>query len=138
MSLAVVLVLSAILFAVFGGHLLDTGMGDAEFGTAVNALLLSPAVMFWTFAAGAVATVLGAYTTARIARGALFQNTVGLPRRLVRAEPAGLRQQLPAVGRGGQLPADAAVGVRRRLPREPAGRGAPGLTGTLALDGVPP
>ena len=76
MSLAVVLVLSAILFAVFGRHLLDTGMGDAEFEAAVNALLLSPAVMFWTFAAGAVATVLGAYTTARIARGALFQNTV--------------------------------------------------------------
>ena len=75
-SLAVVLVLSAILFAIFGGHLLDTEMGDAEFEAAVNALLLSPSVMFWTFAAGAIATVLGAFATARIARSALFQNTV--------------------------------------------------------------
>ena len=74
-SLAVVLVLSAILFAVFGGHLLDTEMADTEFEAAVNALLLSPSVMFWTFAAGAIATVLGAFTTARLAQRALFQNT---------------------------------------------------------------
>ena len=74
-SLAVVLVLSAILFAIFGGHLLDTEMGDAEFVAAVNALLLSPSVMFWTFAAGTVATALGAFATARIAQRALFPNT---------------------------------------------------------------
>ncbi|ARN21365.1 hypothetical protein [Piscinibacter gummiphilus] len=75
-SLAVVLVLSVILFAVFGGHLLDTEMGDAEFEAAVNALVLTPAVMFWTFAASAVATVLGAFTTTRIAQRALFPNIV--------------------------------------------------------------
>jgi len=74
-SLAVLLVLSAVLFTVFGGHLIDTGMSDAEFEVAVNELLLTPVVMFWVFVAGVAATAFGAFTTARIAKGALFANT---------------------------------------------------------------
>ncbi|MET0349965.1 MAG: hypothetical protein ABW067_09265 [Rhizobacter sp.] len=73
-SLAVVLLLSMALFMAFGGHLLDTGLSDAEFKSAIDAVLLEPVVMFWTFVSGVCATLLGAFTTARMAPRALFAN----------------------------------------------------------------